>query len=213
MPKSSGGRGVYRLFISRGALRRKSSPLASFSDGVAPSAYFAGGFAAGTSQISAFCALTARSPCICSRLQVALGLRPKCPQGTRSFPAQAAAGVRYPCWRKAAESAAHVAGFGIQLGGPASPPNLLTAGAESAARRYAPLRATSRVSCVLWTLETLARSGTGADPHPCRGGSERSHARALETLAPGRKEAAPSPAMGEDAARHCFLNCPFFQPA
>ena len=31
------------------------------------------------SQISAFCALTARSPCICSRLQVALGLRPKCP--------------------------------------------------------------------------------------------------------------------------------------
>ena len=35
------------------------------------------------SQISAFCALAAHSPCICSRLQVALGLWPKCPQGTR----------------------------------------------------------------------------------------------------------------------------------
>ena len=31
------------------------------------------------SQISALCALATRSPCICSRLQVALGLRPKCP--------------------------------------------------------------------------------------------------------------------------------------
>ena len=38
----------------------------SFPTGVAPAAYFAGGFAAGTSQISAFCALAARSPCICS---------------------------------------------------------------------------------------------------------------------------------------------------
>ena len=82
------------------------------------------------------------------------------------------------------------------------------------ARWYAPPLAACRVSCVLWTLETLARSGTGADPHPCRGGSERSHARALETLPPGRKEAAPSPAMGEGAARHCFLNnCQLFQPA
>ena len=61
------------------------------------------------SQISAFCALAARSPCICSRLRVALrcaqqptgltlpsgalrvalGLRPKCPQGTR-FPSRPA---------------------------------------------------------------------------------------------------------------------------
>ncbi len=59
------------------------------------------------SQISAFCALAARSPCICSHLRVALrfaqqptgltlpsgalrvalGLRPKCPQGTR-FPSR-----------------------------------------------------------------------------------------------------------------------------
>ena len=39
----------------------------------APSARFA------PSQISAFCALAARSPCICSHLRVALGLRPKCP--------------------------------------------------------------------------------------------------------------------------------------
>ena len=59
------------------------------------------------SQISAFCALVARSPCICSHLRVALrfaqqptgltlpsgalrvalGLRPKCPQGTR-FPSR-----------------------------------------------------------------------------------------------------------------------------
>ena len=104
-------------------------------------------------------------------------------------------------------------GFGIQLGGPASPPNLLTAGAESAARRYAPLRTTSRVSRARRALETLARSGTGANPHPCRGGSERSHARALETLTPGRKEAAPSPAMGKGTARHCFLNSQFFQSA
>ena len=61
------------------------------------------------SQISAFCALAARSPCICSRLRVALryaqqptgltlpsgalrvalGLWPKCPQGTR-FPSRLA---------------------------------------------------------------------------------------------------------------------------
>ena len=59
------------------------------------------------SQISAFCARAARSPCICSHLRVALrvaqqptgltlpsgalrvalGLRPKCPQGTR-FPSR-----------------------------------------------------------------------------------------------------------------------------
>ena len=39
----------------------------------APSARFA------PSQISAFCALAARSPYICSHLRVALGLRPKCP--------------------------------------------------------------------------------------------------------------------------------------
>ncbi len=67
------------------------------------------------SQISAFCALTARSPCICSRLRVALrfaqqptgltlpsgalrvalGLRPKCPQGTR-FPSRLS-GARNAC--------------------------------------------------------------------------------------------------------------------
>ena len=46
------------------------------------------------SQISAFCALTARSPCICSRLQVALGLRPKCPQGTRFLPARLRVALR-----------------------------------------------------------------------------------------------------------------------
>ena len=69
----------------------------SFPTGFAPAAYFVNGCAVDTSQISAFCALAARSPCICSRLQVALGLRPKCPQGTRFPSAQAAAGVRLPC--------------------------------------------------------------------------------------------------------------------
>ena len=43
------------------------------------------GFAA-LANIGVLCA-AARSPCICSRLQVALGLWPKCPPGTR-FPAR-----------------------------------------------------------------------------------------------------------------------------
>ena len=36
------------------------------------------------------------------------------------------------------------------------------------ARRYAPLHAASRVSCAGRALETLARSGGGAGPHPWR---------------------------------------------
>ena len=38
----------------------------SFPTGFAPAAYFVNGCAVDTSQISAFCALAARSPCICS---------------------------------------------------------------------------------------------------------------------------------------------------
>ena len=61
--------------------------------------------------IGVLCA-AARSPCICSRLQVALGLWPKCPQGTRFPPARA--------WFRS------LANIGVLCAGRAQPLYLLT---------------------------------------------------------------------------------------
>ena len=71
------------------------------------------------SQISAFCALAARSPCICSRLRVALRFAQQPTGMTLPSGACGAAGktCRETLLRKASESTAHAAGFGIQLGG------------------------------------------------------------------------------------------------
>ena len=104
------------------------------------------------SQISAFCALAARSPCICSHLRVALrfaqqptgltlpsgalrvalGLRPKCPQGTR-FPARQPGFGAVPGRSIVAEGAgrAHrsfrsLANIGVLCAGRAQPLYLLT---------------------------------------------------------------------------------------
>ena len=70
----------------------------------------------------------------------------------------------------------------------------LTGGAGGRLRDGERGGAASRVSCARRALETLARSGTGADPHPWRGGSERSHARALET--PPNANRRPPPPWG-----------------
>ena len=87
----------------------------------------------------------------------------------------------------------------------------LTAGAGGRLRDGERGGAASRVSCARRALETLARSGTGADPHPWRGGSERSHARALET--PPNANRRPPPPWGRAPRVTASFNCPLFQPA
>ena len=78
-----------------------------------------------SSQISAFCALAARSPCICSRLWGALRFAQQPTGLTLPFGSCGAAGetCKETLPRKASESIAHVAGFGFHSEG-CGPTNL-----------------------------------------------------------------------------------------